>query len=383
MWCWLLRLSTLSRYRWWSTLLLSLLAGALALSWAPSLIWVAAWLIVVIAARGLWTQGEDPEARGMIGPTAIPFALVLAPIAAVVLPTVFFLAIGIPTDGVASAWHTYLMNSLAADWPPILFEGTLYNVERPPLTTGAVWAAIEFPPEVVLGAVAALILPATERFGIFVERPASTEGFELPRSFSILTLVFVLGLPWALRTREIGSVPILLMAAPVLALLAGSILATLTRMVIEQLEDREVGPKGRRAALVGLLGFFLLPGLVSTVIVHPFHGSYYNLFAGGLDGAVESGHPASRDDVLPIEVAKSVAARAGAKNLYAGKWRRHFEAYVSAGYLEPLNLADTPNDWEVRFHVREAEPKKLEAEPAKRVTWGPRDAAVFVLDFRE
>ncbi|QDG54420.1 hypothetical protein FIV42_27850 [Persicimonas caeni] len=383
LWCWLLRLSTLSQHRWWTALLLSLVAAALTLSWAPALVWIVAWPIVVIAARGIAGRRSDPEAKGMIATSEVPVAILVAPVAAVVLPSVLFWALGVAGDALEGTWYNYLTASLLGNFPPVLFEGTVYAVERSPLTTGAVWAAIEFPPEVVLGAVAALLLPATERFGIFVDAPDKAEGFELPRSFSILTLIFVLGLPWALRTRDMGGVPLLLMAAPVLAILAASILATFARLVVERLEERDVAARTRHTVLVALLGLFLLPGLVSTVLYHPYHGSYYNLFAGAPEGAIEAGHPASRDDVLPIEVARSVAKQVRSRSLYAGKWRPHFEAYVASGDIDPLNFAASPAEWQARFHEREPAPKRLQDEPAKQVTWGPRNAAVFVLDVRE
>lgn len=388
LWCWLLRLSTLSEYRWWKTLLLALVAAALTLSWPPSLVWLVAWLVVVIAARGMQAkQSEaetgDPAAHGMLGASEIPVALIIAPIAAVVLPTLLLLALGLATEQLPGAIYNYLTASLLGEWPPVLLEGTTYAVERPPISTGAIWTAFEFPPEVVLGAVAALLLPATERFGIFVESPTKTEGLAHPRSFTVLTLIFVLGLPWALRTRGSGGIETLLMATPVLAILAGSILAAFTRLVLEQLEGRELSARTRNAILVGLFGLFLVPGLMSTVLYHPFHGSYYNLFAGSPQGAIESGHPASRDDVLPLDVATSVAEQVGARSLHAGKWRAHFEAYIANGYLDPMNFAADPTDWQARFHEREAQPKRLEDEPAKQVTWGPRDATVFVLEMRE
>jgi hypothetical protein len=383
MWCWLLRLSTLSRYTWWTTLLLVLLAAAMALSWAPVLIWLPAWLIATIAARGLRKQTADTRARGMIGQTKVPLALVLATVGIIVLPSVFFVAAGFDAGSLPSAWETFLTNALLADWPPVLFEGEVFATKRPPLTTGLVWTAFEFPPEVVIGAVAALLLPATRRFGIFLERTPRAQNFELPRAFSILTLVFLLGLPWALRTRDIGGVPTLLLAAPILAILAGNIFATLVRIALANLEQRDVALKPRRMVLVGLFGLFLLPGLVTTVLIHPFHGSYYNFFAGSVDGAISSGHPASRGDVLPIDVAQSVAKRAGTRTLYAGPWRPHFEAYVREGYLEPLNLSDDAIGWQTRFHEREAAAERLENEPAKRVTWGPEGVGVFVLDIRE
>jgi hypothetical protein len=383
MWCWLLRLSTLSRYNWWTTLALVLLAAAMVLSWAPALIWVPAWLIAVIAARGIYKPTVDPEARGMIGQTRVPLALVLAAVGVVALPSVFFIAIGFDAGSLPSAWEAFLTNALLADWPPVLFAGEVFATQRPPLTTGLVWTAFEFPPEVVIGAVAAVLLPATRRFGIFVERPPRAHGFELPRTMSVLTLVFLLGLPWALRTRDVGGVPILLMAAPILAILAGNLFATLVRVALAELEARAVALRSRRAVLVGLLGLFLLPGLVSTVLIHPFQESYYNLFAGSVDGAIRAGHPATRGDVLPIDTASSVAERAGSRSLHAGPWRPHFDAYVREGYLDPLNLSDNPVEAQTSFHARKPDSAKLESEPEKRVTWGPRGVGVFVLDIHE
>lgn len=382
MWCWMLRLSTKTEYRWWTIVAMAVLAGALALSWAPSIIWMAAWLLVVMAVRGFWRQMGDPEATGMIAPTRVPLALVLAPVAAIVLPTLFFLAIGVEFGALPGAWETFVSHALMADWPPVLYEGELFAPGRPPLTTGLRLAAYEFPPQVVIGAIAALILPATERFGVFVEEPASVEGFAMPRSLSMMTLIFLLGLPWALRTRSVGGVPILLLAAPVMAILAGSILATLVEIAIEWLEDRRPPARTRQGIVVALLGLFLLPGLLETVLIHPFEGSYYNLFAGSLDGAMAAGQPASRDDVLPVDVAQSAADKTGTKRLDAGAFRPHFEAYIRAGYVPPLNFADQPASWQARFRERRTGDDKLQDEPAKRITWGPEDVGIFTLELR-
>ncbi len=381
-WCWVLRLATKTQYRWWTTLLYVGLTAVLTLMWAPTMLWVFAWLIVVIAVRGFWRQTADPDARGMIGQTSVPLALVLAPVGVVVLPSLFFLAIGIHPDGLPGAWDTFLSHSLLADWTPVLFEGTTYTSGRPPLATGLVWMSYEFPPQVVIGVVAALILPATEHFGIFVEEPSTTSGFAMPRSFSVMTLIFIIGLPWALRTRTVGGVPIMLMAAPVLAILAGSILSTLLGLALEWLDYREAKVRMRRVVVGGLLGLFVLPGLLATVAIHPFEGSYYNWFAGLLGGAIAAGHPASRDDVLPVEVAESAAAKIGAKSLDAGPFRPHFEAYVRSRYIPPLNFADKRHPWKARFRERGVTHKKLEAEPATQVTWGPENVGVFILDLR-
>jgi hypothetical protein len=410
MWCWLLRLSTLSRYTWWTTLVLVLLAAALVLSWAPVLVWLPAWLVATIAAQGLRNhasrnhasrnhasrnhasrnhalqnqhlhkQTADTDARGMIGPTSVPLALVLATVGIVFLPSIFFVALGFEPSSLPGAWEIFLNNSLVADWSPVLFGGEVFATQRPPLTTGLVWTAFEFPPEVVVGAVAALLLPATRRLGIFAAAPPRAQNFEFPRALSMLTLIFLLGLPWALRTRDVGGVPTLLLASPILAILAGNVFATLVRVALTALERRDIVLRTRRAVLVGLLGLFLLPGLITTVLIHPFEESYYNLFAGSIAGAMRAGHPATRGNVLPIDIAQSVAGYAGTQTFYAGPWLPQFQAYVREGYLEPLNSSDDPATAETSFHERKPDSARLENEPAKRVTWGPEGVGVFVLD---
>lgn len=382
-WCWLLRLATGTVFRWWTTLLYVGLAGALTLLWAPTMIWVVAWLIVVIAVRGFWRETTDLNARGMLGQTSVPLALVLGALAVVIVPSVFFLALGVGTKGLAGAWNTFLGHALLADWRAVVFEGKTYVSSRPPLTTGLVWMSFEFPPQVVIGVIATLILPVTERMGIFDETPATTEGFAMPRSFAVMTLVFLIGLPWALRTRSVGGVPIMLMAAPVMAVVAGSILATLMGLAIEWLDYRHASRRTRRLVAAGLLGLFVLPGLLSTVAIHPFEGSYYNLFAGSLQGAIAAGDPASRDDVLPVRVAESVAAKIGAKNLDAGPFRNHFESYVRNHYIAPLNFAGPKAAWKARFRERGTGSQKLHDTPATEVMWGPEDVGVFVMELRK
>lgn len=380
LWCWLLRLAALPRFEWWATLLIALLSAALALSWAPILIWLPAWIVLVIAERGLSGPPSDPRARGMIRSTPLPLALLVAPVAALAAPAILFAALGV---GQPAGWEAYLTHSLLGNWPPVVFEGEVFATERPPLTTGLAWMAFQYTPHVVIAAIGALVLPATGQFSIFEQRRIVRRGFQLPQGFALMTLIFILGLPWALRTRSMGGVPTLLMAAPIVAVLAGSLLATLVRLVLEELKGRDVARRLSHFILGCVLGLFLVPGLVETVVVHPFEGSYYNWFAGSAPGAIEAGRPASRDDVLPIEVARSAAERVGARSLYAGDWRPHFEAYIRDGYIGRLEFTDDPKQWETRLREVGAETQRSQISPAKVVTWDAEGASIFVLEARE
>jgi hypothetical protein len=379
MWCWLLRLATRSKRSWATTLGQITLAVALTLSWAPSVVWLFAWLVVSIAARGVFVKPDDPEAGGMIPSARLSLGTLLAPLAAVAIPSLLFIAMGL---SVTSGWDIYTSHSILAEWPPVIFGGETFAPQRPPLNIGLFWLAFEFPPHVTILTFAALILPATEVFGLFVEEPATRRGFELPRSLSIMTLIFLLGLPWALRSATLGGVPTMLLTTPLLAILSAALLSTFAEIALNALERREASQKLRRAVLAGLIGLFLLPSLVETIVIHPFESSYYNWFAGSLQGAVESGHPAARDDVLPKRVAESATRASGPAELYVGPWREHMEAYVRFGYLEPLNLTDDLDTAQARFYARDDLDPATQPH-AKRMSWTAEGVDLFVLDFYE
>ncbi|MFW6058063.1 MAG: hypothetical protein ACOC9W_04325 [Persicimonas sp.] len=379
LWVWLLRLSTLTHQKWWTTTLLVLVASALALSWAPVVFWLFGWLLVYIVARSLDSSRGDRHAEGMLASMSVPVGVILAPLAAVAVPSLLFVANGMSvTDG----WGIYLDHSLFADWAPVVFAGETFAESRPPLTTGFAWLTFEYSPHVVIAAIAALVLPATEQFGAFADEDIDSPGFELPRSLCFLTLFFVMALPWALRTDSLGGVPAMLLAAPILAILAGAIFATLVRIPLSLLEERGTPRRTHRAVLVGLFGLFLLPGLVETAIVHPFEGSYYSWFADSTDGAIESGHPAMRDDVLPIHFAQSAARRVEDDRVELGEWAPHFDAYLQHGYVPPLTLAGDDQPAQARFYGRD-EVDLDGSEPAKRVTWSMEGTPIFLLDFRD
>lgn len=374
LWCWLLRFSVRSHHTRLSTALLVGLAVALTLSWAPALLWLVVWLVVYIAARGFSHPEKRVDAEGLIDPTTIPLPLILAPLAAVVVPSLLFLV----ADGdIGAGWTRFLEHAFFGDWAVIEYGGEVFEEGRPSLLIGVSWLAFETPPVVLVTAMAALILPATERFGLFVERPDRTRDFEFPRSLCVATLIFLLLLPWALRTRSIGGVQTLLLAAPILAILAGALAATIVRSVADYVEAHDFSAPIRHTTLGLLTGLLLAPGLVETVLVHPYEGSYYNLFSNSIAGAVDHGHPPIRDDALPRSVAREAADRAGDRALYTDRWRDHFETYLHTDHLTLTHLAESPDEADAHFYARGAEP---DVDADRRFTWGMEGVALYYLD---
>ena len=139
----------------------------------------------------------------------------------------------------------------------------------------------------------------------------------------------------------------LLFMVPPLCVIGGSALARLGEMLAR-------GPQYRRALAVAVSGLLLLPQAWAVVRLHPYQTVYYNLLAGGVEGA--SGRYEmdywGNSYKEAVEILANYLRESEGQGFEEEKWR--VTAYgpgFSAAYYFPENFEYTPRTHEADFII--------------------------------
>jgi hypothetical protein len=374
LWAWFFALATRSELRWPGWIGLGALAGLLAASWVPFLIWLAAWFMlqIITSARDDQRGGRESDSTGFIRVSTIPLGAFVPVVAAVAAP---LLIVMLSAGDVKSGLDVWLRQGLLTQTEPIVFAGKTFSSSRPPFIAGFVWWLIQTPAVFVALALIGFV-GGTERGRSWLDEyvPSHVEqGFAL--GLVPLTLVFLGAIPWLTRSRAFGGVDPILLAQPIMAALAGAALTWIVAGLVERVRDKLSGRT--LAAVAGILGAVaFLPGLYETARLHPLQSANYNIFVGGTDGAVESGFPAVTDDTLPTRVATKVAELAGTQPVDPGAFRQQLRGFIADGIIPPIAFAEKNQRPKLRLRAgRGAQPDKT--RPFKRVTWKVDETTVY------
>mgnify|MGYP006286186289 CR=1 FL=1 len=375
LWTWFFALSTRAELSWRGWLAVCLLAGVLAVSWAPFLIWLAAWFLLVLVQEGRLAQAEGRESAspGFVGASTLPVGLVATLLVGIAAP------IGIVMLGagdLAAGFEALLRQGLLTQTETVLFAGESFSKSRPPLVAGVSWWLIQSPSIFVVLAAFGFV-GGTERGRAWLDEhvPSHVEqGFAL--GLIPLVLAFLWLIPWLTRARAFGGVDPVLLGQPIMAALAGAAITWMVAGLVERLRDSLSGRI--LAAIAGVMGAVAFaPGLVESARLHPLQSAHYNVFVGGTDGAVEAGFPPTTDDTLPTVVAVRLAELAGAQPVDPGPYRRQIEAMVHDRIIPPVAFADKKQQPDLILRLRGPLARENQPSPFKRAQWSAGDAVVF------
>ncbi len=377
LWSWFLRLLVVERHRWWSTPLLWLLGAGLLAMWPMFLAWGALWLYVEIGEAGTRPAAPKTDDRpvslpGELPQASVPFVIVLAPVAVVVLTTALHPGFwSAPIEG----WRQFLRHAVTWTGPALSLDGTLYEHARPPLWIGLRLGWWMLPALAAFGSLAGwlVVVRGSDRD----ERPG-----RLTRKMAIWGLPFALILPWIHRGIAFGEISFLHVALPFLALTAGHAIARGFRacraFLSSWIAPTYAGVVGGLAVATALVAVATL-----TLRSHPTEGAYYNKLAGGFTAAVDRGLPVDRDDVYPLDTLHRAQRRIGRAKLYAPGAANLLEAYRRTGLMRGIRTTDDPGSADALVRrLRTFEPglDGADANPGALVEVGPGTEALLSID---
>ena len=203
-----------------------------------------------------------------------------------------------PAQGIADYLHAGL-DRASADETRIAtgYLGTVY-LFRPPWHYPYVWTLVVFPTSLLVAAVAGLLAP----------RSGALRGLAF---LNMMVLYGALALPSAPMH---DGVRLFLPLFPFYCALAGAGAVAIGEWVTRGLQSRFPAAKQRRDLIVALsIVAVIAPAALRTAQVHPYQLSYFNVFAGGVEGAERRGLEVTNlKEVLNREVLTDLAGKLAA-----------------------------------------------------------------------
>lgn len=339
LWCWFLRLLVVERHRWWSTLLLWLLGGALTLMWPMFLAWGAVWLYVEL--RDAAASPDDPSAPALPGEvphSTMPIAILLAPLGVLVAATLLHPGFWSgPVDG----WRQFLKHAVTWTGPTFSYGSAVSEHSRPPLWTGVQLGWWMLPALAAAGTLAGWL-------SIFGRPTSDHRTGRLSAAMCLWGLPFALLLPWIHRGVTYGELSFLHVLLPIAALTTGLALS-LGYDACRKFAPAALGDTAARiAAGLVIAAVFVATGLLTTAS-HPNEGSYYNKLPGGFTSAVDTGLPVTRDDVYPLQALQLAQRKIGRAALHTAGEDDLVDAYRRTGLLPGIRSTDDPTAADARL----------------------------------
>lgn len=337
MWAWFLRLLVVEQHRWYDTIGAWVLGGALVLTWPPFAFWGALWLYLEVREAELSTTSAQ-NLRGEYDVSALPVAILLAPLGVLAVATLFHPALlYAPIEG----WKAFGDYALRWSGSGFSYAGETYADRRPPLWSGFVLLWWTVPALTLLSSVAGW-------FHLAVSGWRETRAARLAQQMCLWGLPLLACLPWLHRGPAWGNLYFVVVMAPLLAVAAGVAIARGLRSAAALAASRGGERAGRLVPRIGatLVGALLV---ATAVRAHPVEGSYYSPVAGGFGAAVEKGLSVSRDAVYPAQVVRRARDRADADSIAVLGESDLVRQYIRLGLLDGVKPVDAPGDADVRI----------------------------------
>jgi hypothetical protein len=382
---WFVYLSTATRQPLWSVIVQVGLAAILLLSWAPVVLWMALLVVIELVYRAKNEDTSGPVYSGLLPPSQLPIHLLLVPVLGILAATLIHPGFW---EDVLGGWLATWGAVVDSRAPQVLYQAEIYPPHRLPLSSGLAFFTMTVPAVTVVAFILGLPGPGWPGAPRLSEEgredgPVRADrDWRRHRAVWVWTLVMLAMLPWLLRSPSYGKVETVAMASPLLAAFAGLGLSRALRILLEVGKVRGMSPVDD-TLMVTFLGLIIMGAPIAEGIArHPHHGTYYNVFAGGLTGASQRGHAIYTSSGLPLPLLESVFETGcppspTACRLHMGRWEPYLDEYVQMGVIPKERL--TQNFEEATLSLRrprDFSPRRPESAQGSVATTSPGFQAI-------
>lgn len=196
------------------------------------------------------------------------------------------------------------------------YFGTIYEKPFAPWHSPFVMTLITTPPITMILAITGIVVISITLIKIYKKRISIDSDQQVFYELILINAFITIGTVAFPDVPKYGGIKLFLPFFPFLSILAGTGLQALYEYIIRKISigknsetERTSQVERNRVVLRGITGAVLiaasiLPAIYSTLKIHPYHLSYYNIFIGGPSGALKAGMERQYYDIFYIELAR-------------------------------------------------------------------------------